>query len=432
MSPPQAISIRCSTSWPQSGSSAYCSSGASTSGFIPCRSASLTSAAEPGRDLNFFSVWYELRYGITGCVALTTLLITVVFYAHPSTTNATLVFRSVPIIAEVSGRVATVNVGTRGEVRAGDPIFTLDTTAAEAAVQTARQRIAEVDARIQLGNADLETAQGQLRQALAARSRAQDDLDAKAALQRRDPGIVARRRIEDLESVVDARKGAVDAARGQVHAAELALSATLPAQRETAQAQLEEALAQLDKTVIRAGVDGRVEQFTLRVGELVNPFMRPAGVLIPGDAGRRTVAAGFGQVEAQVIKPGMVAEITCAALPLTIIPMVVADVQPVIASGQVRASDRLVDVSEPNSPAGTVLAYLEPLFEGGLDKLSPGARCMANAYSSHHEELKDPNIGKIRYLALHAVDTLALIHAAILRSQALTLPIKTLVLSGGH
>lgn len=385
-----------------------------------------------GADLNFFSVWYELRYGITGCATLTVLLITVVFYAHPSTTEATLVFRSVPIVAEISGRVASVNVGPRGEVKAGDPIFTLDTTAAEAAAQTARQRIAEVDARLQLGDADLETAKGQLRQANAALTRAKDELESKNALQRRDPGIVARRRIEDLEGVVDARKGAVDAARGQLHAAELALTASLPAQRETAESQLAEALAQLDKTVIRAGVDGRVEQFTLRVGELVNPFMRPAGVLIPADAGQRTVAAGFGQVEAQVIKKGMVAEITCAALPLTIIPMIVADVQPAIASGQIRSSDQLRDVADSNQPPGTVLAFLEPLYEGGLKDLTPGARCTANAYSSHHEELQDPNIGTLRYLALHAVDTLALIHAAMLRSQALTLPIKTLVLSGSH
>ncbi|MFK7898826.1 MAG: HlyD family secretion protein [Myxococcota bacterium] len=385
-----------------------------------------------GRDLNFFSVWYELRYGITGCVTLTILLITVVFYSHPSTTNATLVFRSVPIIAEVSGRVATVNVGPRGEVKAGDVIFTLDPSAAKAAVQTARQRVAEIDARVELGGADLETAQGQLRQAKAALRRAQEDLESKNALQRSDPGIVARRRIEDLESIVEARRGAVDTARGQIHAAELAMSASLPSQRETAEAQLAEALTQLEKTVVRAGVDARVEQFSLRVGELVNPFMRPAGVLIPSDAGHRTVAAGFGQVEAQVIKVGMIAEITCAALPLTIIPMVVADVQPAIASGQVRASDQLVDVAGQSRPPGTVLAYLEPLFEGGLDELPPGAQCIANAYSNHHEELEDPETGLVRYVALHAVDTLALIHAGMLRSEALTLPIKTLVLSGGH
>ena len=35
--------------------------------------------------------------------------------------------------------------------------------------------------------------------------------------------------------------------------------------------------------------------------------MRPAGVLIPAGVGE-TLIAGFGQIEAQVIKPGMVAK----------------------------------------------------------------------------------------------------------------------------
>ena len=38
--------------------------------------------------------------------------------------------------------------------------------------------------------------------------------------------------------------------------------------------------------IVYAGVSGRIEQFVLRVGDIVNPFMRPAGMLIPKDAGR--------------------------------------------------------------------------------------------------------------------------------------------------
>ena len=65
----------------------------------------------------------------------------------------------------------------------------------------------------------------------------------------------------------------------------------------------------LQKTVIGAGVDGRVEQFFLRVGEIVNPWLRPAGVLIPEGAGRRGLQAGFGQIEEQTMKVGMIAEV---------------------------------------------------------------------------------------------------------------------------
>jgi multidrug resistance efflux pump len=66
-----------------------------------------------------------------------------------------------------------------------------------------------------------------------------------------------------------------------------------------------------------------VEQFLLRVGDVVNPLMRPAGILIPEGAGQRSLQAGFGQIEAQIMKEGMIAEVTCVSKPFTIIPMVV-------------------------------------------------------------------------------------------------------------
>ncbi len=64
-----------------------------------------------GQEITLFSMWYELRWGITGCVMLTVLLITMIFYYHPSTTSAALFFRTVPIVPETIGRVAEVNVG---------------------------------------------------------------------------------------------------------------------------------------------------------------------------------------------------------------------------------------------------------------------------------------------------------------------------------
>ena len=140
----------------------------------------------------------------------------------------------------------------------------------------------------------------------------------------------------------------------------------------------------LRKTVVRAGVDGHVEQFTLRVGDVVNPFMRPAGVLIPAEAGRKAVQAGFGQIEAQVMKVGMVAEITCISKPWTVIPMVVTQVQDFIAAGQFRAGEQLVDAQQVMQP-GTILVFLEPLYAGGLEGVTPGSCCIANAYTSNHD-----------------------------------------------
>ena len=96
-----------------------------------------------GEDITFYSVWYELRWGITGCLMLTISLITMIFYFHPATNSATLFFRTVPILPEASGRVAEVKVGFSAPVSKGDVIFRLDSAKQEAALETANVDLAD-------------------------------------------------------------------------------------------------------------------------------------------------------------------------------------------------------------------------------------------------------------------------------------------------
>src|SRR3954453_632497 len=99
-----------------------------------------------GKEITLYSVWFELRWGITACLVLAVGLITVIFYNHPSTTNVTLFYRTVPIVPETIGRVAEVHVDYSASVAKGDPLFTLDDSKQRAAVETSRRKIAEVDA----------------------------------------------------------------------------------------------------------------------------------------------------------------------------------------------------------------------------------------------------------------------------------------------
>src|SRR3954468_15814941 len=71
-----------------------------------------------GKEITLFSVWFELRWGIVTCLMLTVGLITVIFYNHPTTSNVTLFYRTVPIVPETNGRVAEVFVnGVSAEVK---------------------------------------------------------------------------------------------------------------------------------------------------------------------------------------------------------------------------------------------------------------------------------------------------------------------------
>ena len=382
-----------------------------------------------GKEITFYSVWYELRWGITGCVILTVCLITVIFYNHPSTSNVTLFFRTVPILPETNGRVAEIFVGNSGPIKKGDPIFRLDNSKQEAAVETARRKIAEIDAQMALARVDVAKAEGQLKEAQSNHQQTIDELEAKQELYRRNPGNVPFREIERLQERAKGQLGSIDAATASKQSIEERISTLLPAEKASAEATLNQAQVDLDKTVVRAGVNGRVEQFLLRVGDIVNPLMRPAGVLIPEGAGQRSLQAGFGQIEAQVMKEGMIAEVTCVSKPFTVIPMVVTNVQDYIAAGQFRGGEQLVDPQQVARP-GTLLVFLEPLFKGGLDGVTPGSSCIANAYSNNHDIIVAKDTGTFRAIMLHAVDALALVHALILRLQALVLPFQTLVFSG--
>jgi len=382
-----------------------------------------------GKEITLYSVWFELRWGITGCLILTVLLVTTVFYNHPSTTNVTLFYRTVPILPETIGRVAEVNIAYNDTVKKGAPLFRLDSSKQEAAVESARRKIAEIDAQMIVARSDVVKADGQLQEARSAHKQTMDELETKQELYRRNPGNVPFREIERLQERAKGQLGSIDAATASKQGSEERVSTLLPAEKASAEAALAQAQVDLDKTVIRAGVDGRVEQFLLRVGDLVNPMMRPAGILIP-DRDRQVLSAGFGQIEAQIMKAGMIAEVTCIAKPFTVIPMVVSDVQDYIAAGQFRGGEQLVEAQQVAKP-GTLLAFLEPLYKGGLDGVTPGSSCIANAYSNNHDIIVAKDTGALKAVALHVVDALGLVHALILRLQALVLPFQTLVF-GGH
>ena len=383
-----------------------------------------------GKEITFYSVWFELRWGITACLLLTVSLITLIFYFHPSTTSAALLFRTVPILPETSGRVAEVHVGFSDPISKGDLIFKLDSSKQDAALDVAKRKIAEVDAQIISTRADILKAEAQLQEAKSSYQQAKDELDVKTELQRRNPGIVPQRDIEKLQVIADGRQSGIDAAAAAKESATLRETTLLPAERASAEAALAQARVDLEKTYVRAGVSGRVEQFALRVGDVVNPLMRPAGILIPEDAGQGMLQAGFGQIEAQVLKPGMIAEATCASKPWVVIPMVVTGVQDYIAAGQFRGGEQLVDVQAILRP-GSIFVLLEPLYKDGLESVTPGSSCIVNAYTSNHELLSSNKVGTMRGLALHAVDAVGVVHAMLLRIQALIFPFKTLVL-GGH
>ena len=100
-----------------------------------------------GKEITLYSVWFELRWGIIACLMLTVGLITVIFYNHPvhDQRHPVLPDRPDPSRNQRPGRRGPCR-GVSGEVKQGQPIFRLDSSKQEAAAETARRKIAEVEA----------------------------------------------------------------------------------------------------------------------------------------------------------------------------------------------------------------------------------------------------------------------------------------------
>ena len=147
---------------------------------------------------------------------------------------------------------------------------------------------------------------------------------------------------------------------------------------------------------------------------------------MPDESGVGRFQAGFQQISAQVLKVGMVAEITCASKPLTVIPMVITEIQGAISSGQLRPTDQLIDIQDRMRP-GTIMVVMEPVFSGHANAIPPGSACAGVAYTSREAEREAGEITGFSALISAIVDGMGIANALVIRGMALLLPVKLLV-----
>ena len=109
--------------------------------------------------------------------------------------------------------------------------------------------------------------------------------------------------------------------------------------------------------------------------------------------------------------------------------MVVTDVQDFIAAGQFRGGEQLIDPQQVTRP-GTLLVFLEPLYKGGLDGVTPGSSCIANAYSNNHDLIAAKDTGSAQRVCASRRGCSCARARPDLAASGLVLPFKTLVFSG--
>ena len=145
-----------------------------------------------GDQITFFTMWYELRWGITACLILTVSFITVVFYYHPSTTNAGPYFRTIPLLPEGGGRVEEVFVNNGETVGTGDPLFSLLDSSQVAAVNVAESQLDQLTSAVAQAEVQLEAANATLVQAESALAQSENELSKKKELSSRGQQLVSK------------------------------------------------------------------------------------------------------------------------------------------------------------------------------------------------------------------------------------------------
>ncbi|RXG90223.1 HlyD family secretion protein [Bradyrhizobium vignae] len=236
-------------------------------------------------------------------------------YAHSgetSTDNAYIRGDVTSLAPKVAGYVTAVEVRDNQAVHKGDVLFRIDDrdyrarlAQAEANVEAAQARLANVDAEIPLQDALIRQAEAQKRSSMAEMALATKASDRRRELIRTNA--VSQAQVDESDAALSKAEAAVSAAAATVEAQKQRI-AVLASQREAAVAAVAQAraardLAQidLDNTVVHAPVDGVIGNRQVRVGRLVAPGTSLLDIVPVSDV---WVVANFKETQIERIRPG--------------------------------------------------------------------------------------------------------------------------------
>ena len=341
----------------------------------------------------------------------------------PTTTDVRVVKYTVPIVAQVRGRVIEVPVENNRPVKKGDVLFRIDPTPYESEVQVARSatEVGGGEGRRRAGPARRDAGApargGGRRTAIRRATQPGDGPDgvAQASLELARKRVAqntelvatgagnrfdleqAQTNVNELTSQIAAARAAEQQVREKLSGrvkGDLAAVAEAKAQIATAQAQVRVALAQVETTRAQlANARWNLQETTVRApgnGTMVNVMLRP-GFFVAGMPFNEVmtfvdteyqVFALFNQNELHAMEPGNEAEITLDTYPGRIIKAHVDSIIWAQSQGQLDASGNL-PVTMFAAPPGRFPVKLVVAEKDNALFLAAGARGAAAIYTEH-------------------------------------------------
>jgi multidrug resistance efflux pump len=334
---------------------------------------------------------WSLATAALGGIAGISLLLLVMNYNHPFSTNARIYFAVTPVIPGVKGRVVEVPVQTNTPLKAGDVLFRIDPVPYENALAQRRAGLAEAEQNVGQLKAAYDAAQATVKEATAARDRTKQAFDRYAAGNdpaRRGGGAspFSELEVENRRGIYLAAEGALQTAEARAEQARIAAQSQIDGVNTTVarlRAEVADAQYELDQTVVRAPTGGFVTQVALRPGLYVMPNpLRPAMVFVHDTDKDRALGAAFQQNTLQRVRAGDEAEILFEAVPGRVFKGKVNIVLDAIAAGQLQANGALQDYGA-RLPGGRALALIDIVDDISAYQIPAGASGEVAIYTEH-------------------------------------------------
>jgi multidrug resistance efflux pump len=328
---------------------------------------------------------WTLPTAALGGIFMIGIIMLVMNYNHPFSSNARIYFATTPILPDVRGRVIEVPAEANTPLKEGDVLFRIDPTQYQYVVDQKKALLAEAEQSVKQLKSAYDQALANVEKVKVQVKLAQEEYDRQDYLFKKK--VIAQATLDTATRNVDAAKQGLAASEAAAESAKLAYEVEISGVNTTVarlQAELGEAQYNLDNTVVRAPGPGYVTQMLLRPGMYVVPApLRPVMVFVHKDD--EVLAAGFQQNALQRVRPGDEAEVAFDAIPGRVFKAKVRNVLDAIALGQLQATGVLQDMGAA-IPGGRAVATIDIEEDTSGYNIPGGAAAQVAVYTpyAHH------------------------------------------------
>ena len=312
------------------------------------------------------------------------LLLVIMSYNHPFSSNARIYFAVTPILPGVKGRVTEVPVQSNVPLKVGDVLFKIDPKPYEFALDQKKAALAEAEQTVKELKSSLDQAAAETERAAAQLHLQEENYNRQIQLFSRQ--VIAQATLDTAKRNYEAAKEAWTAEQAAQERARLAYTSQLGGVNPTVArliAERSDAEYDLEQTTTRAPTERFVTQLALRPGMYVVPApLRPVMVFIHTGERDRSFAAAFQQNALQRVSAGDEAEVAFDAVPGRVFKGKVRQVVDAIANGQIQPTGMLQDVGT-RTPGGRALAIIDIEEDISGYQIPLGAAGEAAIYTEH-------------------------------------------------